>query len=44
MPVVVQLASLGRAPEQRPKDYLHIASKLILTLAVHILALNMDFK
>lgn len=41
---MMELASLGRAPEHRPKYYLHIASKLILILSVHILALNMDFK
>lgn len=44
MPLMMELASLGRAPEHRPKDYLHIASKLILILPVHVLALNMNFK
>lgn len=44
MPLMMELASLGRAPEHRPKDYRHIAPKMILILSVHILALNMDFK
>jgi len=40
----MELASRGKAPERRPKDYLHTASAADPYSGGHILVLNMDFK